>query len=146
MKYLGIDYGEKRIGLSYADELGVAVPLDPAIEGDQAGRLSAIARAIRLRGVEAIVIGYPYNMDGSAGKKTQEVDVFIKKLQEAFGLPIYRVDERLTTLQAQADETAILSRSKKKSLRVHRDARKKGVLDSRAATIILQDYLDTHSQ
>lgn len=145
MKYLGIDYGEKRIGLSYADELGVAVPLDAAVEKDPAERLATIGRVINGRKIDAIVIGYPYNMDGSKGGKIVEVDTFIKKLEVLFNLPVYRVDERLTSLQAEADEASILSRRKKKSVKAHQSARKSGVLDSRAATLILQDFLVTSS-
>ena len=69
MKYLGIDYGEKRIGLSYADELGVAVPLDPARQRRKKDRFRYIGEVIAAREISHLVVGYPINMDGSEGFK-----------------------------------------------------------------------------
>ncbi|AWT58989.1 MAG: Putative pre-16S rRNA nuclease [Candidatus Moanabacter tarae] len=133
MNFLGIDYGERRIGLSIGDELGIAVPLPAAVEKHEVGRLDHISHLVEDRGITDIIVGYPINMDESAGYKAREVDQFIDKLRERFRIPIHRVDERLTTYQAEKD----FSESGK------RPTRRSGKVDSRAATIILQDHLDS---
>lgn len=137
MNYLGIDYGEKRIGLSFGDEIGVAVPIAALTQPSLKDRLNALAEVIKTRRISALVIGYPYNMDGSAGFKAREVDAFIERLEARFRLPVHRVDERLTSHQAQAD-----LRQQGRSTRSDRKVRKSGDIDSRAAALILQDYLN----
>ena len=81
MNVLGIDWGEKRIGLAFADSLAIAVPIEPAIQKKLKERLAHIEKEIKQRKVEAIAIGYPLNMDGTVGFKAKEVDVFIEKLE-----------------------------------------------------------------
>lgn len=137
MNLLGIDYGEKRIGLAFGDELGMAVPLPAAARPTEEGRFEEIAAIIARRRVGAIVVGYPYNMDGSIGFKAREVDDFIARLEGKFGLPVHRIDERLTTHAAQRG----LEETGRKGKR-DRKVRASGEVDSRAATLILQDYLD----
>lgn len=134
MRCLGIDYGEKRIGLAYGDELGVATPLPAAVEADGAQRLDCIKKIIQERRVTDLVVGYPLNMDGSAGFKAHEVDGFIGELERRFALPVHRVDERLSS---HAAEQALGLRGRKE-----RAARKSGKVDSAAAALILQDWLD----
>lgn len=132
MRCLGIDYGAKRIGLSYGDEVGVATPLPAAIDATPAARWEKIAAIIQQRRVTDFVVGYPYNMDGSAGFKAKEVDAFVAELKTRFGLPVHLVDETLTS---HAAEQTIPKKQR-------RDVRASGLVDSRAATIILQDFLD----
>tara|TARA_B110000305_G_C19270436_1_gene554186 strand:+ start:323 stop:739 length:417 start_codon:yes stop_codon:yes gene_type:complete len=135
MNYLGIDYGEKRIGLSFGeDDVGVAVPLPAAIAKKKSDRFLHIGKYITERRVEKLVIGYPYHMNGSKGKKIEEVEYFIKELTALFDLPVERVDERLTSH---------LVESQFKSMGRKWD-RKSGEVDSCSATVILQDYL-THA-
>ena len=136
MRRLGIDYGEKRIGLAYGDELGVATPLPAAVQETFEARMEAIAGLVKSRLITDLVVGYPYNMDGSVGFKAKEVDVFIVDLEKRFGLPVHRVDERLTSSQVTKD----LGLTAKKE----RETRKSGIVDSGAATLILQDWLDMH--
>ena len=76
-RYLGIDYGSKRIGLSYADEVGIAFPLPAANEKSVEERIDHIRRVIKERGILEIVVGYPVNMDGTEGFKCKEVEGFI---------------------------------------------------------------------
>ena len=132
MRCLGIDYGAKRIGLSYGDEVGVATPLPAATDATSAARWDKIAAVIQQRRVTDLVVGYPYNMDGSAGFKAKEVDVFVAELKARFGLPVHLVDETLTS---HAAEQTIPKKQR-------RDVRASGLVDSRAAAIILQDFLD----
>ena len=132
MHYLGIDWGEKRIGLSYGDGLGVAVPLPAATGASIDERLQKIALCIEQRKIDVIVVGYPYNMDGSVGAKVEQVEAFIALLEQKFSLPVHRSDERLTTYHAEQSS---------RSLKL-KDSRSSGALDSRAATLVLQDFLD----
>jgi putative Holliday junction resolvase len=138
MNHLGIDYGERRIGLAFADEVGVALPLAAAVEPDLQARLEHIATVIAQRRIGHLVVGYPYNMDGSVGFKAREVDSFIAHLEERFHLPVTRVDETLTSHEAES------RRGKHRmGVKAEKKDRAKGSIDSCAAALILQDYLDS---
>jgi len=132
MRFLGIDYGTRRVGLAFGDELGVATPLPALTDAEPKKRWSDLAEVIRQRKIDELVLGYPLNMDGSAGFKAKEVDAFAAKLTNDFGLPVHLVDERLTSHLAEAGMN-------QKDLRA---IRSQGIVDSRSAAIILQDYLD----
>ena len=134
MRCLGIDYGEKRIGLAWGDELGVATPLPAAVESSFEERIDHIKQLVQERSATNIVVGYPYNMDGSIGFKAQEVDGFIEKIEALFGLPVHRIDERLTSHRMESDLGL--------NARKERELRKSGIVDSGAAALILQDWLD----
>ena len=135
-RYLGIDYGEKRIGLSWGDELGLAFPLEAAHQETLEERWQAIGAQIAARQVTALILGMPYNMDGSIGFKAREVEAFAGELRAKFGLPVHLVDERLSSSEARKLLGKRLGRD--------RETRQSGLLDSAAATLILQDYLDQH--
>jgi putative Holliday junction resolvase len=132
MRCLGIDYGSRRLGVAYGDELGVATPLPALTAADEAARWAALCALARERRATDLVLGYPFNMDGSAGFKAKEVDAFADRLRAELGLPVHLVDERLTSHEAES--TIAPAR--------RRGVRASGVIDSRAATIILQDYLN----
>lgn len=132
MRFLGIDYGARRIGLSYGDELGVATPLPALIDADPVKRWGALVAVVAQRRITDLVIGYPLNMDNTAGFKAKEVDVFAARLRKEMKLPVHLVDERLTSYEAEST----IAKSRR------RDVRASGIIDSRAATIILQDYLN----
>lgn len=134
MRYLGIDWGEKRIGLAFADELGVATPLSAAVDAKKKARLARIGGIVEARKVDAFVVGYPLNMDGSAGFKAREVDAFVAELERRFRLPVHRVDERLSS---HAVESAFRGGRK--------PARRSGAVDSSAAALILRDFLQSQS-
>lgn len=133
MNYLGVDYGRKRIGLSFADgDLGIAVPV-PALVNLQAGdAFKEIHKIVEQRRVRELVIGYPLHMDGRQGKRTEEVDQFIRGLAKQVSLPIHKVDERLSTSKVESDFRTMGKKVSKKS----------GEIDSSAATLILQDFLE----
>jgi putative holliday junction resolvase len=132
MRCLGIDYGARRIGLSYGDELGVATPLPALTDADDAKRWEGLRAVVAQRRVTDLVLGYPLNMDGTAGFKAKEVDAFAARLRAEFKVPVHLIDERLTSYEAEST----IAKSKR------RDVRASGIIDSRAATIILQDYLN----
>ena len=142
LNLLAIDYGSKRVGLAYADTaLGVAVPIPAAVENSAEGRLEHVAREIKARKIDMLVVGYPLNMDGSAGDKAREVDEYISLVEQKFSLPVARADERLSSFQAESD-MRFLSSKKSKSVYARKKYRKSGDIDSRAAAIFLQEYLD----
>ena len=132
MRCIGIDYGEKRIGVSFGDDLGVATPLPAIRDGEAEDRLRRLSELISERRATNLVIGYPYNMDGSIGFKAREVDAFVEKLTALSPLPVHRIDERLTTHEA----SQYLKKGRDDELR------RSGKVDSMAATLILQDYLN----
>lgn len=132
MRCLGIDYGARRIGLSYGDQLGVATPLPAITEADPVARFAALEAMVAQRRITDIVIGHPLNMDDSVGPKAREVEAFAVRLREHFGLPVHLIDERLTSYEAEST----IAKTKRRALRGS------GIIDSRAATLILQDFLN----
>lgn len=132
MHCLGIDYGTKRVGLAHGDEIGVATPLPALVDADETVRWRKLGELIKQRRFTDLVLGYPYNMDGSVGFKAKEVDAFAARLRAEFGLPVHLIDETLTSSEA---ESSIAKKDR-------RGVRDSGLIDSRAACLILQDYLD----
>ena len=132
-RILGIDFGERRIGLALSDPLGkMAWPFltfDTKEDGDSFQRIEQL---VEKENVGEIVLGMPRNMDGSIGKKGKEVLEFSKKLSSRIKIPITFWDERLTTvesLRVLRDTGAKLHKHKKK-------------VDMLSAAFILQGYLD----
>lgn len=132
MRCLGIDFGTRRIGLAFGDELGVATPLPAIVDADPEKRWAALLAMARQRRATDIVLGHPLNMDDTAGPKAKEAERLAEQLRKELGLPVHLVDERLTSYEAEST----IAKSKR------RDVRTSGLIDSRAATIILQDFLD----
>ncbi len=132
MRCLGIDYGTKRIGLSYGDELGVATPLPALTEADPTKRRAALTEVVRQRRITDLVIGLPLNMDDSHGPKAKEAEALAAQLRIDLGLPVHLIDERLTSYEAESS----IPKQKR------REVRASGIIDSRAATLILQDFLN----
>lgn len=132
MRFLGIDLGTKRIGLATGDDLGIASPQPALTQPNEAARWEALLATITRQRVDELVLGYPLNMDDTPGPKARESEAFAEKLRAATGRPVHLVDERLTSHAAEAT----LPKHKLRGLRAS------GVVDSRAAALILQDYLD----
>ena len=134
MRILGIDYGEKRIGLALSDISNmVARSLKVLNRETNRNWLGEIKTIVDENEIKQIVIGLPKNMNGSIGKKGEEVLAFVKVLEKRVKVPIVTWDERLTTVAAEKVlRQAELSRKKRK-----------GILDKLSACIILQNYLDS---
>jgi putative Holliday junction resolvase len=132
MRCLGIDHGTRRIGLAYGDELGVATPLPALTQADPASRWAALLAVARERRATELVLGHPLNMDDTAGPKAREAEALAEKLRATLGLPVHLIDERLTSHEAEST----IPPAKRRALRAG------GVVDSRAATLILQDFLN----
>ena len=133
--YLGIDYGTKRIGLAWADELGISLPLEsiPGVDLDICWK--ELVRVVAERKINEFVVGYPIQMDGKVGKRANEVDLFINKLSETFELPVHKVDERLTTVAA-VESLSLKPKGK------NRGKFAEGRIDATAASLILRDFLE----
>lgn len=132
MRCLGIDHGARRIGLSYGDDIGVATPLPALVFGDASRQWAGIGAVLKDRKITDVVLGHPLNMDGSSGPKALEVEEFARRLRAEFNIPVHLVDERLTSHEAEST----IPPAKRRAVR------RSGLVDSRAATLILQDYLD----
>ena len=134
MKYLGLDLGTKTLGLAISDPLGIIATSYKILRHDEDYDilLPMLKEEIEKNHIEALVLGFHKNMNNSVGERGEIALAFKEKLEEEFQLPVYMQDERLTTRQA---ESLLISND------TSRKKRKK-VIDSLAATIILQSYLD----
>ena len=134
MKIIGIDYGDTRTGLAISDKderLAFSIGTVTAKNIETAVRL--VAEKIHENEAEKVVLGLPKNMDGSEGFRTEKTRKFASALSEIFSdMSIEFLDERLTTKAAEYYLNATNTRGKKR----------KNTVDTMAAQIILQDYLD----
>jgi putative Holliday junction resolvase len=132
-RILGIDYGERRVGLAVSDPTQViARPLTTLIRDESDAWLDQLTTLIKEQEIEAIVVGYPLTMGGSSSAQTERVEHFIQTLQELVQYPIDRYDERLTSVAAKR---ALISQGIKTGHQKH-------IVDQTAAALLLQDYLD----
>ncbi|MBN1858100.1 Holliday junction resolvase RuvX [Candidatus Bipolaricaulota bacterium] len=133
MRYLGIDYGRKRIGLALSDEDEILASPLPLFERKRPGaELQFLDSLAKQHDVGGFVIGLPKNMDGSLGPMAQEVMRFSAELRRITGRPVIMIDERRTSFEAERILVAAdLSRK-----------RRRKVQDSVAAVLILQRHLD----
>ena len=134
-RILGIDYGEKRVGLAVSDSSGtIALPLEILPRSSQF--IQSVKELMVDKDVDRIVVGLPRNMDGSLGPKAREVLAFKEELQEECRVPVETWDERLTTVQA-IGELRRAGASRRKQAQT---------VDRIAAQILLQSYLDSRKQ
>ncbi|MGG7077327.1 Holliday junction resolvase RuvX [Clostridium sardiniense] len=133
MRILGLDVGQKTVGVAISDPLGFTAQGITTIRRTKKSEdVEAVKRICNEYSVETIVIGLPKNMDGSIGFAGEKIQEFSELLKEAIDLEIVFWDERLTTVAAhRAMLEADLSRGKRKK-----------IVDKVAATFILQGYLD----
>lgn len=133
MRILGIDYGEKRIGVAISDPLGITAQGLPTIEYANIQEvLQRISNIIREKEVGMIVVGLPKHLNNSLGEKAQAAMSFANLLKKHINIPVNTVDERLSTVRAhRAMLEGDLSRKKRKER-----------VDMITAQLILQDYLD----
>ncbi|MEM7591359.1 MAG: Holliday junction resolvase RuvX [Cyanobacteria bacterium P01_A01_bin.83] len=130
---LGLDVGKKRLGVAGCDGTGlIATGLTTINRTTWHEDLRQLKSLVKEREVEILVVGLPYNLDGTLGFQAQKVQKFAKKLAHNLQLPIEYVDERLTSVEAELQ----LKAQKKFS------SHNKGDIDRRAAAIILQQWLD----
>jgi putative Holliday junction resolvase len=132
MRLLGIDHGMRRIGIAVADtETGMAFAR-PAVRARGAISAQVVADLARREEAAAVIVGLPLNMDGSQGAQAVAARSFGEQLA-GIGLEVVYVDERLSSFEAR-QQMAEAGR---------RPSRRSGELDSAAAVVILQQYLDS---
>jgi putative holliday junction resolvase len=140
MRILGIDYGQRRIGLALSDATGLlARPWKTLVRQGSAARVadSLAAEVARLRaeddGLEAVVLGLPRRLNGSPNDQTAAVEKLASSLHSRVSIPVVLQDERLSSREAES----LLAR------RVKDWRKRKSLIDAVAAAVILQDYLDS---
>lgn len=133
MRIIGLDVGEKTIGVALSDGLGLtAQGVEVIRRASRAQDIARLQELIEANDVSQIVVGLPKNMDGSIGARAQTCQSFALELEKALGLPVILWDERLTTVAAERTLlSADVSRKKRKQ-----------VIDKLAASLILQAFLD----
>jgi putative pre-16S rRNA nuclease len=135
MRVLGLDVGDRRIGVALSDETGLlASPLSTLQRVGPRKDPKAIAALVREHGVGEVVVGLPYNLDGTIGPQAEKVRAFAADLEPVVRVPVRFWDERLTSVEAER----ILSE------RNVPWQRRKSLVDQVAAVLILQGYLDAH--
>jgi len=135
MRLLGLDYGSKTVGVAVSDPMGMGATAVEIIRREKENHLrktlARVEELARVYGAEGIVLGYPINMNGTAGDRAEKALEFKKKLEARLPLPVFLCDERLTTVEAEdiMDFNGI-----------HKKDRGKYV-DMIAAQVILEDFM-----
>ena len=136
MRILGLDYGSKTVGVAVSDGLGITAQGLGTIHRKEEMNLKETIIKIKAwideYQVERIVLGYPVKMNFEAGERVEKTERFKRRLDREFGIEVIMWDERLTTLQSERllFDAGIASK------------RHKEVIDTMAATLILQSYMD----
>lgn len=133
MRYLGLDLGRATIGVAVADDvLRTARALETLRRSGEAADLAALRRLAEDYEVTRAILGLPLNMDGSEGPSARLARAFAPKVEEALGVPVELVDERLSTFEAE------------QRLRARGISSREGraIIDAEAAAVILQTWLD----
>ncbi|MFT8313527.1 MAG: Holliday junction resolvase RuvX [Clostridium sp.] len=136
MRILGLDIGDRTIGVAISDPLGYTAQGVTTIRRKNEDKdIEELAKLCKEYNVETIVSGLPKNMNGTVGPQSEKVLAFCEILKKKIDIPVKMWDERLTTVAAEkAMLEADLSRAKRKK-----------IIDKMAATYILQGYLDSLS-
>jgi putative Holliday junction resolvase len=134
MRHLGLDVGDRRIGVAISDpEQILASPLSTIIRDDDDKAIDAIVALVDKYQIRSIIIGLPYSLDGSVGKQASKVKAFVDLLSKRTEVKIELRDERLSTVAVERlfGEAGLKSQKRKERR------------DAAAAAFILQGYLDS---
>jgi len=136
-RILGLDHGQRRIGVAVSDELGLtAQPLLTIVHTSHRNDLRSLGRLLRRYNCAAIVLGWPIHLSGDRSPRAIAAEKFADSLRAEFDLPVHLWDERMSTAEAHRHLDA-----------VGRGARdRKDVIDQVAAVLILQSWLDAQRQ
>lgn len=139
MRIMGLDYGSKTVGVALSDELGITAQPLMTIERKSENKLrrtlSQLEELIDAYEVSFVVLGYPKNMDNTEGARVEATKEFKEHIERRTGLEVILWDERLTTVES---ERILMDAG------VRRENRK-AYIDKMAAAILLQSYMDAHS-
>lgn len=130
MRALGIDYGEKRVGIALSDPMQILASPREIIKHDENDQvvIEELLKIIKKESVSKIIVGLPLNMNGSVGFQAERVYQFVDSLKEHVSLPIIFEDERESSKKVKEAMKLVKSKDER--------------IDDRAAAIILQNYLD----
>ncbi len=135
MVIISVDLGKARTGLAISDATGfLASPLDMIEEKSPTKLLEKVAQIVQSEKAQLVVVGLPKNMDGSEGESAQNARAFAQSLSEKTGVKTVMQDERGTTITAHGYLSQRDVKGKKRKAKV----------DTVAAAIILQNYLDSN--
>ncbi|MHB1458485.1 MAG: Holliday junction resolvase RuvX [Armatimonadota bacterium] len=136
MRIIGLDVGEKTIGVAMSDELGIAANPVTIIKRTDSIRLdiSAVRQIAEANDVKLAVVGLPLMMDGSKGIQVEKTLLFVSELKRRTRLEVVTWDERLSTAEV---ERIMIANDQSR-------AKRKKVIDKLSATVILQGYMDRH--
>ena len=134
MRYLGLDLGSRRLGVSISDKTGLIATSYKVIEHNEEYEklIVEIAKIVEKEGIDEIVLGFPKNMNNTIGPKGELSLEFKDSLEKKLNIKVHLQDERLTT--KEAENILIANNTSRK--------KRKKVIDSMAATIILQSFLE----
>ncbi len=134
MRYLGIDFGLKRIGLAVTDPAGtMAFPFTTLVKKDRTSFFAELLAVLEQEDIQGIVVGLPQSLDGRETLRARQVLNFVRRLQRRTDLPVFLTDESLSSEEAEERLRAAGLNPEKR----------KAVLDQEAAVIILQRYLNS---
>jgi putative Holliday junction resolvase len=137
MRFMGLDFGDKRIGIAVSDDQGqIAMPKDTLQRSGKVKYIERLAELADQENVGEILVGMPVSMDGSHGPQAQKVMQFVQRLRQRVEIPVVVWDERLTTVAA---ERILIEGNLSRS-------RRRRVIDKVAAAYMLQSYLDFRNE
>lgn len=143
-RLLGVDYGTKRIGIAVTDEnMTLAFPKEIILNTENT--FKRLAEIIKQENIQGIVVGESVDFSGKLNALSARIEVFILELQEKFGLPVHKQKEFLTSVEARKQGS---SKADFNQSQVHSKVKqiKSGRIDSSAAALILQRYLDKRNK
>ena len=143
MKYLGIDYGTKRVGIAVSDPLGtIAFPRE--ILPNDSLLLEKLAQLIKEEKISALVIGKSLTLSGGENVLQRAIEHFVEKLEKKIGedIPIYFQDERMSSHAVHMNFFSKEEKRSRKHISQKEKERKTRHIDAEAAAIILQRFLD----
>lgn len=135
MRFLGIDYGTKRIGIAISDENGT-LAFPKGLVPNDLNALKVIGDILKKENISEVVVGESLDLKGSPNPLFKEIKIFVQELQSKFNLPIHMEREFLTSVEARRKE----GKGKNNARKVKKQKSVK--VDASAAALILQRYLD----
>ena len=147
MRYLGIDYGSKRVGLATSDD-GGAFAFPYKILKNDTTLVDTIHNICEEEDISAIVIGESTDLSGAPNKIMGSIEELVKNLEADLGLPIYLQKEFMTTIEARQQPSSSGGQARGKSMNNARKIKQapQAAADASAAALILQRYLDKKNQ
>jgi putative Holliday junction resolvase len=140
-----VDLGDARVGVAISDELGLLAHPRPALDGrSRKPLLQALCELAREEGVTRFLVGLPLDMSGAHGPRARKATEFAQALADASRIEVELVDERLTTVEAarQLRDSGAHVRERASHRRGGKSAARAGKIDTAAATVMLQAWLD----